>query len=230
MEFKESPNGCYVILHIGTGPSQDQEQTEPTLIVNERERFQLCDDIWIEKLDEGTARNIQQACEPAHYKTNRDIWDRHLYAFVMRVPDLQPTRYEGLSTLHALVSLSRMVNPTSTGDRHCAHVMHFGVKDSAVLAIEYVGASRDITLGPNNRDWLSNEDGDTLRKLVPWAATAKMMHPVFIVLTGIMNMGCVPTTLTSNGCSCLTSSKIDTGASPKLRFENCRISIARDCR
>ena len=66
------------------GPSQAQEPTEPTLIVNEGERFQLRDDIWIEKRDEATAKDIQQACEPAHYKINKDIWDRHLYAFVMQ--------------------------------------------------------------------------------------------------------------------------------------------------
>ena len=54
--------------------------------------------------------------------------------------------------------------------------MHFGLKDSAVYAIQYVGASPDITLGPNNRDWLSREDGDSLRRLMPWAAKDKVMH------------------------------------------------------
>jgi hypothetical protein len=176
MEFKEFPKSCYVMLHIGTGPSQIQESTGSQLIVNDGERFQLRDDIWIERLDESTAKNIQQACEPAHYKINKDIYDRHLYAFVMQVPDRQETRHDGVDILHSVVALSRLVNPTSTGDRFCAQVMHFGLKDSAVFAIQYVGACPDVTLGSNSQDWLSGEDGETLRGLMPWAAKDKLMN------------------------------------------------------
>lgn len=147
------------------------------LVVHEDERFQLREDIWIERLDDATARNIQQACEPAQYKINKEMWDRHLYAFVMQVPDRQQTRYDGLDILHAVISLSRLVNPTSTGDRYCAQIMHFGLKDSAILAIEYRGASLDVTLGPKDRDWLSRENGETLRKLMPWTSKEKQMHP-----------------------------------------------------
>jgi len=145
--------------------------------VREGERFELREDIWIERLDESTAKNIQQACEPACFRINRDIWDRHLYAFVMRVPDHQRTRYDGLDILHSVISLSRLVNPTSTGDRYCAQVMHFGMKDSVVLPIEYRGASLDVTLGPNSRDWLTRKDGEELRRLMSWATTNKMMLP-----------------------------------------------------
>jgi hypothetical protein len=176
MELIEFPKGCYVMLHVGAGPSWPQQAAGPELIVRDGERFQLTDDIWIERLDEATAKNIQQACEPPHYKINKEIWDRHLYAFVMRVPDLQQTRYEGLDILHSVVSLSRLVNPTSTGDRYCAQVMHFGLPDSAIYAIQYVGASSDITLGPGNRDWLSKQDGEILRRLILWASKDKMMH------------------------------------------------------
>lgn len=114
---EEFPKGCYVILHIGMGPFQVQEAEGSPLIVRDGERFQLSDDTWVERLDESTAKNIQQACEPAHYKINKDIWDRHLYAFVMKVPVSRQTRYDGLDILHAVVSLSRLVNPTSTGER-----------------------------------------------------------------------------------------------------------------
>ncbi|MGA3333333.1 MAG: hypothetical protein ABSC62_04120 [Terracidiphilus sp.] len=177
VNFKEFPRPCYVILHIGRGPTQAQDAGGFQLIVPDDTRFQLREDIWIERLDESTAKNVQQACEPAHYKINREIWDRHLYAFVMQVPDRQQTRYDGLDTLHAVVSLSRLVNPTSTGGRYCAQIMHFGLKDSAILAIEYRGASLDVTLGPHDRDWLSREDGETLLKLMPWTAKGKTMHP-----------------------------------------------------
>jgi hypothetical protein len=177
VSFKESPKESYVILHIGMGPGPTHDIAASRLIVQEGERFQLRDDVWIERLDESTAKNIQQACEPAHYKINKEIWDRHLYAFVMQVPHLQKMRYDGLDILHSVVSLSRLVNPTRTGDRYCAQVMHFGSKDSAVYAIEYVGASADVTLGPDSRDWLSRENGETLLKLMPWASKDKVMLP-----------------------------------------------------
>jgi len=32
--------------------------------------------------------------------------DRHLYGFIMRIPEGQPTRYDGLDTLAAVISLS----------------------------------------------------------------------------------------------------------------------------
>jgi len=172
----EFPRGCYVILHVGMGPSREQEANGNGLLVGNGERFHLSADIWIERLDESTSKNIQRACEPAHYKINKEIWDRHLYAFVMQVPSLQRTRYDGLQILHSVISLSRLVNPTSTGDRYCAQVMHFGLKDSAVLSIEYRGASLDVTLGPNSRDWLTRRDGEELRKLMPWASEDKVMH------------------------------------------------------
>jgi hypothetical protein len=177
ISFTGFPKSCYVILHIGLGPSRAQETSGHGLIVQDGKRFYLRDNIWIERLDEATAKNIQQACEPAHYKINKDIWDRHLYAFVMDVPDRQQTRYEGLEILHSAISLSRLVNPTSTGDRYCAQVMHFGLKDSAVYAIEYRGASMDVTLGLNSRDWLTQQDGEELRKLMSWTSKDKAMLP-----------------------------------------------------
>lgn len=177
VNFKEFPKPCYVILHIGRGPTLAQDADGFQLIVSDGARFQLREDIWIERLDESTAKNVQRACEPAHYKIDREILDRHLYAFVMQVPHRQQTRYDGLDTLHAVVSLSRLVNPTSTGGRYCAQIMHFGLRDSAILAVEYRGASLDVTLGPRDRDWLSREDGETLLKLMPWTVKDKMMHP-----------------------------------------------------
>ena len=74
---KELPRGCYVVLHVGRGPSSYQEANDG-LIVQDGERFQLRDNVWIERLDKSTAKNIQQACEPAHYRINRDIWDRQI--------------------------------------------------------------------------------------------------------------------------------------------------------
>jgi hypothetical protein len=159
------------------GPTRAQDEDGIQLIVTEGQHFQLRDDIWIERLDESTAKNVQQACEPPHYKIDKELWDRHLYAFVMQGPNQRHTNHDCLETLHTIVSLSRLVNPTSTGDRYCAQILHFGLKDSPILAVEYRGASLDVTLGPHDRDWLSREDGETLLKLMPWSAKDKSMHP-----------------------------------------------------
>jgi hypothetical protein len=55
-EGKQFPKGCYVILHIGLGPSQAQTDSGQNLIVRDGERFGLRDDIWIERLDESAAK------------------------------------------------------------------------------------------------------------------------------------------------------------------------------
>lgn len=174
-QFKPLPRGCYVILHIGMGPSQFQEENGWPLIVKDDERFELGDDIWLERLDENTAKHVQTACNPPHYKIDGADYDRHLYAFVMRVPEHQQTRYDGLEALHAVVSFSRLVHPTSTGDRYCAQIMHYGLESSSVYAIQYRGASPDVFLGSSEqRDWLTLNDGETLRKLMSW--TGRDMH------------------------------------------------------
>jgi hypothetical protein len=60
-ELKILPRGCYIILHIGLGSSQLQEKSSSPLIVKEGDRFELSDDIWLERLDEGTASTEVQA-------------------------------------------------------------------------------------------------------------------------------------------------------------------------
>jgi len=175
-EFVVLSGGSYVMLHIGLGPSQLQEMSGSPLIVRGSDRYELSDDIWIERLDEETAKHVQTACEPSHYKIDSVGHDRHLYAFVMRVSEHQQIRFDGLDMLHAVVSLSRLVRPTSIGDRYCAHIIHYGLDGSAVYAIQYRGASPDVFLSSDQRDWLTVEDGETLRKLMPWRAKDKLMH------------------------------------------------------
>ena len=46
------PKDCYVALRIGTGPSHS---AAPQLVVTGSERFELSDDVWIERLDEQLA-------------------------------------------------------------------------------------------------------------------------------------------------------------------------------
>ena len=171
------PKGCYALLHIGTGPSGIEQKSDSPLVVTDvAKRFVLSDEIWLERLDEQLAKNIQKACEPPHYNIDSEGRDRHLYAFVRQIPDVEKSRYEGMSELFAVVALSRLIHPTSTGDRYCARVFHFGVRGSPIQAIQWMGISPDVFLGKGLRDWLSLQDGEDLRKLMPWVSKDKPMH------------------------------------------------------
>jgi hypothetical protein len=170
------PKPCYVILHIGAGPTRFQQSGGPSLIVKDGERFTLSDDIWIERLEESLAKKVQKACEPPHFNIGTQEHDRHLYAFVQRVADIERRPYEGLETLHAVLAFSRLINPTSLGDRYCAKIFHYGLPDSSIYAVQYRGISPDIFLSAKQRDWLSVEDGNTLRGLMPWLSKDKPMH------------------------------------------------------
>src|ERR1700730_6444634 len=172
------PKGCYVALHIGLGPSRIEEASGAQMIVTDQSnRFELSDDVWIERLDEQLAKHIQTACEPPHYNIGRVERDRHLYAFVRRAPELEKSNHEGTAELFATVALSRFLHPTSIGERYCARVFHFGLAESAIQAIQPRGISPDVFLGLNKRDWLSVEDGEELRRLTPWLSRGKPMHP-----------------------------------------------------
>jgi hypothetical protein len=169
------PEGCYVMLHIGTGPSHSEEKSGSPLVVTGSDHFVLSEDIWIERLDEQLAKHIQKACEPPHYKIDSIEQDRHLYAFVRRASAVEKSNYEGMEELFAVIALSRLIHPTSIGDRYCAKVFHFGLKDSAIQAIQYRGISPDAFLSGKQRDWLSVEDADNLRRLMPWLSKDKRM-------------------------------------------------------
>jgi hypothetical protein len=174
--LKPLPKPCYVILHIGAGPTHYQEANGLALLVKEGERFALSEDIWIERLEESLAKKVQKACEPPHYNIGTQEYDRHLYAFVQRVADIEHRPYEGLETLHAVLALSRLIHPTSVGDRYCSKIFHYGLPDSSIYAVQYRGISPDIFLSAKQRDWLSPEDGTTLRGLMPWLSKDKPMH------------------------------------------------------
>lgn len=164
-------------MHIGTGPSHIEENNGARLVVRAGEgRFELTNDIWIERLDEELAAHIQEACEPPHYNFNNVGHDRHLYAFVRQLPAPETSRYEGMSQLIAAVALSRLIRPTSMGTRYCAQVVHFGLKDSPIWAIQYRSTSPDVFISGKDRDWLSIEDAEELRMLMPWLSPDKRMH------------------------------------------------------
>ena len=166
---------CYLALQVGNGPTHAQQTMFPMVVDDKNPRFDLSDEIWIERLDQQLAKNVQTACEPPHYGIQTIQSDQHLYAFVRRVPTKESTRYEGMSELHATIALSRLVNPTSTGDRYCAKIFDMTVNTSIVQAVQFRG-SPDVFLAPNSRDWLSVGDGNDLRQLMPWVSLNKPMH------------------------------------------------------
>ncbi len=152
---KKQFRSYYVVLHIGTGPSRTEEQraASPLIVRDENNSFTLGGEISIRRLDEQLARNIQRACDPPHHGINNEVHDRHLYAFVRPVPTSERSSYEGLTDLGGVIALSRLINPTSRGDRYCAQVMRFGDVDSPIYAVRYRGVSPDVSLSPqSNRD------------------------------------------------------------------------------
>jgi hypothetical protein len=140
-------------------------------------RFQITDDIWMERFDAELGKKIRIACDPAHYNVSDAGYDNHLYAFVRRVPDGERTKYEGVSVLAGLIALSRLVHPTSTGYRYCARIFRHGDPSSIIEAVRFFGVSPDVSLIDGSRDWLSAADGQTLLKLAPWL-TATMHHRI----------------------------------------------------
>lgn len=101
--------------------------------------------------------------------------DRHLYAFVRKIPAHEPRRYDGFNDLYTIIALSRLIRPTSTGGRYCAKVFSQPEADPPIQAIPFAG-SPDVFLGDTSRDWLSPDDGFELRKLMPWVSAGKPMH------------------------------------------------------
>jgi hypothetical protein len=112
-EIQPLPKGCYVMLHIGTGPALAHVKAGASLVVtDERPKFFLNDDIWIERLDEELAKHVQIACEPPNYNIGNRAYDRHLYAFVAQIskPGTETQKYEGMGKLRALAALSRLLS------------------------------------------------------------------------------------------------------------------------
>lgn len=176
MAADEPIRNCYIMLHIRPGPPYPDPVTSPQIAATSR--FQLTSDVWIEKLEAGFAKRIQRACEPANLNLDETLWDRHLYAFVRRISPQEAPQYQGLNELFTMIALSRLIHPTSTGERYCAMILPQATDDvMRIKAIQTAGVCPDVLLGDLSRDWLSPDDGVELQKLLPWVPTTKKMHP-----------------------------------------------------
>jgi hypothetical protein len=170
------PHDCYVILHTRL------EITFPTSHIATNGRFQLSDDMWIESLDSEFAKRVIGACEPPHHLIEKSVHDTHLYAFVRKLPKtlpppgtVMPAQHYHLPPLFTVIALSRLIRPTSTGDRYVAQVFPWG-DDPAIQAVQVKGVCADVFLGDNSADWLTPEDGEELRQLMPWVSEDRKMH------------------------------------------------------
>jgi hypothetical protein len=168
------PLDSYVILHTHLGPSY------PTTHIATNGPFALSDDMRIETLDTDFAKKVIRACEPPHHHITTDVRDIHLYAFVRKIPKTlpppgtaMPSHYH-LRPLLTAVALSRLVRPTSTGDRYVAQVFPYS-DDPAIQAIQMSDVCPDVYTGDAKQDWLSPEDGDELRELMMWISEEHQM-------------------------------------------------------
>jgi len=178
------PLDCYVVLHIRAGPPYPDAANTPQIAADAP--FQLSRDIWIERLDQELAINIQRACEPANHNIDNHVWDRHLYAFVRRETEeerrqsRQPgtvVRDEGILPLFTVMALSRLIRPTTVGNRYCAKIYPAPAADPVIQALTISGTNPDVTIADTSHDWLSSNDGQELRRLMPWVDPNKKMHP-----------------------------------------------------
>jgi hypothetical protein len=178
------PLDTYAILHIRPGPPWPEPGKTPQIAA--AAPFELSSDIWIEKLDQELGINIQRACEPANHKIDNHVWDRHLYAFVRREPEEERRQRQlpgtvvrdgGIIPLFTVMALSRLVRPTTVGNRYCAKIYPAPATDPVIQALTISGANPDVTIADVSRDWLTPEDGPELRQLMPWVSPSKQMHP-----------------------------------------------------
>jgi len=176
------PLDCYVILHIRAGSPYPSPTLTPQVAADAP--FPLSSDIWIERLDEQLAIHIQKACEPANHNIDNHVWDRHLYAFVRREPEeerrerRQPgtvVRDDGIRPLFAVMALSRLVHPTTIGNRYCAKIYPAPETDPVIQALTISGTNPDVTFGDASHDWLSPSHGEELRKLMQWVPESRPM-------------------------------------------------------
>jgi hypothetical protein len=82
---------------------------------------------------------------------------------------------EGIYPLFTVMALSRLIHPTTIGNRYCAKIYPIPEADPPIEALTTVGANPDVTVGDISRDWLSPSHGEELRQLMPWVPETRPM-------------------------------------------------------
>lgn len=133
-------------------------------------RFNLADDLWVGKLDDETAKNILDSCEPTGRWVKKPVkLFSQLYAFVREPASEEPLyTWDSDLRLQFCIALSRLIHPTSISFEHAARITY-----------ESDGSVREIIPGPvkgfgseayvaneNSRNWLITDDLQALREIL----------------------------------------------------------------
>src|SRR5713226_1502487 len=134
-------------------------------------RFQLTNDLSIEKLDSVASNIVLDFGIPTGYEVMKPVRQyAYFYAFVKQVRE--PASVHDWDTdqrLQTVVALSRLVRPTSISFRHAAR-LHYG--EDGTLKSAYpawlTGVDPDSWLAPeeNYRDWLIEAEMEQLKALL----------------------------------------------------------------
>jgi hypothetical protein len=165
-----------VILHFHSSAPEKADHTKPEAPI--AERFELAPYIWIEQLDPSVARQIVEACNPRNFEMPIQDQQAHTYAFVRR--SRLPGEFHdfgGVEELAAVIALSRLICPTTMGLRWAARVSMIKGVAKRILAFQPRGIAVDaICPKAMERDWLTQEDGNQLKRLMGYIATREPMH------------------------------------------------------
>jgi len=78
--------------------------------------------------------------------------------------------------LFTIMALSRLIRPTTIGNRYCAKIYPQPAIDPPIQALLMSGTNPDVAIADASQDWLSPEDGLELRQLMPWVSPTKQMY------------------------------------------------------
>lgn len=163
-----------VILHFHTShPANAENGNNPPI----SERFTLAPNIWIERLDAVVARHIAEACSPRNFNLPIQGQLPHTYAFVRK--SRCPGLFEdtgGLDELWSVLNLSRIIRPTTMGNRFAARVSIVNGVVKQVMSYQPKGAMLDV-FSPkvSEQDWLGIPEAERLRSLMPWIITRELL-------------------------------------------------------
>jgi hypothetical protein len=165
-----------VVLHFHSSAPEKADHTKPGPPITEK--FELSPHIWIERLDASVAKQIAEACSPRNFDVPIHEQQGHTYAFVRksRLPGLFHD-FGGIEELGATIALSRLIRPTTMGLRWAARVSMVNGVVKQILAFQPRGIVVDAFCSKAiERDWLTQEDGDHLKRLMGYITTRESMH------------------------------------------------------
>ncbi len=157
-----------LVIHTTEGSSISTtpgNQTVPPI----KDRFDLAQDLWVERLNDDVADMVLDACEPSRYGvTKPGRLDGQHYAFVRDVANKEDIPdWDSDMRLQVCVALSRLVRPTSISLRYAARVQYTSSREVKAVFPSYItGHAADAYIDENSRDWLDNDDARELKQLL----------------------------------------------------------------